>query len=131
MPKEIVHVPGVSDGLLKANVPISAAVKANGFVFVSGQPPIDPETGTIGITDVKAQTHLVLNNVKSCLEAAGSSMEQVVKVTIFITNAAYFATVNEIYKTYFPQDPPARTFVTMASWPMTFDVEIECIAVTD
>lgn len=131
MPKEIVHVPGISDGLLKANVPISAAVKANGFVFVSGQPPMDPETGSIDITDIETQTHRVLQNIKNCLEAAGSSMEQVVKVTIFITNTAYYAKVNEIYKTYFPQDPPARTFATIGSWPMTFDVEIECIAVAD
>jgi 2-iminobutanoate/2-iminopropanoate deaminase len=131
MPKEIVHVPGISDGLLKASVPISAAVKANGFVFVSGQPPMDPDTGRIEIADIGVQTRLVLDNVKRCLEAAGSSLEQVVKVNIFITNAAYFAKVNEIYKTYFPQDPPARTFCAMASWPMTFDIEIECVAVCD
>ena len=131
MPKEIVHVPGISDGLLKSQVPISAAVKANGFVFVSGQPPMDPETGKIEIADIRTQTRLVLDNVKRCLEAAGSSLDKVVKVNIFITNAAYFAAVNEIYKTYFPNDPPARTFCAMASWPMTFDVEIECTAVCD
>jgi enamine deaminase RidA (YjgF/YER057c/UK114 family) len=66
--------------------------------------------------------------VKATLEAAGSSLDKVVKVTIFITNAAYFNRVNEIYARYFPHNPPARSFVTIGSWPWEFDIEIECIA---
>jgi 2-iminobutanoate/2-iminopropanoate deaminase len=67
--------------------------------------------------------------MKHTLVSAGSSLERVVKCTIYITNAAYFGTVNEVYGRYFANEPPARTFVAMASWPMEFDVEIECVAI--
>ena len=127
MPKEIVHVPGISDGLLKAKVPISAAVKANGFVFVSGQPPMDPATGKIEIADIGTQTRLVLENVKRCLEAAGSSLDKVVKVNIFITNAAYFAAVNEIMGERFSEPYPARAAVGVRELPraVLLDGEVE------
>ena len=65
----------------------------------------------------------------AALEAAGSTLDQVLKVTVYASNSAYFATINEVYAGYFGENPPARTFVTVASWPMEFDVEIECIAV--
>lgn len=129
--KECVFVPGMSEALKKAKVPLSPAVKANGFVFVSGLPPIDPKTGKLVNGDIKRQTRLSLQNVKRALQAAGSSMDQVVKVTIYIVNAAYFEAVNEEYRKFFPKDPPARTFVTVGSWPMEFDIEIECVAVCD
>jgi 2-iminobutanoate/2-iminopropanoate deaminase len=126
--KEIIKVSPISEMLAKRNVPLSPAVKANGFVFVSGLPPIDRKTGELVKGDISAQTELSLENVKATLEAAGSSLGKVVKVTIYIANAAYFPTVNSIYARYFPHDPPARTFVAVGSWPMEFDVEIECIA---
>jgi len=131
MPKEIVNVPGLSEGLKKNNVPLSPVVKANGFVFVSGQPPFNIQTGELIQGDVETQTRACLEAVKYCLECAGSSMEQVVKVTAFSVNAAHFARFNEVYKTYFPNDPPARSFVTVASWPLDFDIEIECIALAE
>ena len=131
MPKEIPEVPGLSEGLRKNNVPLSPVVKANGFVFVSGQPPFDIETGDLVKGDLETQTRACLEAVKYCLECAGSSMEQVVKVTVFSVNAAHFRRFNEIYKAYFPKDPPARSFVTVASWPLDFDIEIECIALAD
>jgi reactive intermediate/imine deaminase len=126
--KEIVKVGPISEKLAKAKVPLSPAVKANGFVFVSGLPPFDLKTGELVKGDISMQTELSLENVKAALEAAGSSLEKVVKVTIYITNAAYFPTVNAIYARYFPVDPPARTFVNVGSWPLEFDIEIECVA---
>jgi reactive intermediate/imine deaminase len=129
MPKEIIHVSPISEALAKAKVPLSPAVKANGFVFVSGLPPFDRTTGTMVTGGIEAQTQASLENVKAALEAAGSSLDKVVKVTIYIANAAWFARVNEVYARYFPKDPPARTFVAVGSWPLEFDIEVECIAV--
>lgn len=128
MPKEIVKVSPISDMLAKGKVPLSPAVKANGFVFVSGLPPVDRKTGALVKGDIAVQTEVSLENVKAALEAAGSSLEKVVKATVFIANAAHFPTVNAIYARYFPHDPPARTFVAVGSWPLEFDIEIECIA---
>ena len=129
MDKEIIRVSPISEQLAKIRAPLSPAVKANGFVFVSGLPPLDRKTGAVVKGDISAQTELSLENVKAALEAAGSSLDKVVKVVIYIANAAYFPTVNEIYARYFPRDPPARTFVAVGSWPLEFDIEIECIAV--
>lgn len=128
MPKEIVKVPGLSESLDAAGVPLSLAVKANGFVFVSGLPPLDPDTGKPVRGDISLQTEYCLKNMENVLAAAGTSMENVVKVNVFIANCAYFNIVNDIYKKYFPQNPPARTFATVGSWPWEFDIEIECVA---
>ena len=132
MEKKIVYVSGHKqligeDG--KPLVPISPAVIANGFVYVSGQPPFDHTTGNLVSGDIQVQTRQVLENVKEVLAAAGSSMDKVVKTTVYCTNSGHFGLVNNVYREYFSEDPPARTFVTVASWPMAFDIEIECIAV--
>ncbi len=129
MEKQIFEVPGVSEAIRKQGVPLSAVVRAGDFVFVSGLPPVDPDTGKLFGGDIARQTELSLGNVKLALEAAGSSLEKVVKVTIYITNAAHFETVNAVYKGFFPHDPPARSFIAMSSWPIPFDIEIECIAI--
>lgn len=126
MKKEIVKI---DQGL--SATPLSAAVKAGGFVFISGTPPREPGRSEIPLADVSRQTELVLDGLRRRLEASGSSLEQVVKCTVYVTNAAYFDIVNEVYNRYFPTDPPARTFVTVGSWPWPFDVEIDCIAVAD
>lgn len=128
MDREIVKLSPVSEILAKGKIPLSPAVKANGFVFVSGLPPLDRKSGELVKGDISVQTQVSLENVKAALEAAGSSLENVVKVTIYISNAAHFPTVNAIYARYFPHDPPARTFVAVGSWPLEFDIEIECIA---
>jgi len=126
--KECVYMPGMSEALKKGKVPLSPAVKANGFVFVSGLPPLDTKTGKIINGDITKQTRMSLRNVRDCLKAAGSSLEDVVKVNIYISNSAYFDTVNDEYRKFFPKDPPARTFVTVGSWPWEFDIEVECTA---
>jgi reactive intermediate/imine deaminase len=127
--KEIIHVSPISEALAKAKVPLSPAVKANGFVFVSGLPPFDRATGKMVQGGIEAQTEASLENVKAALEAAGSSLDKVVKVTIYIANAAWFARVIEVTARYFPHIPPARTYVAVGSCPLECDNEVECIAV--
>ena len=132
MEKEIVDVPGhtrLFDENGKPLIPISPAVIAGDLVFVSGQPPFNHTTGELVLGDIQVQTRRVLENVKEVLEAAESSLDKVIKSTVYCTNSGHFHLVNDIYREYFPVDPPARTFVTVASWPMAFDIEIECVAI--
>jgi 2-iminobutanoate/2-iminopropanoate deaminase len=128
MTKETFHVPGISEAIAGAGVPLSAVVKGAGLVFVSGMPPIDTKNRRLVNGDIGKQTEVCLDNVKAALEAAGSSMDKVLKVTVYASNAAYFSTINKVYARYFSDAPPARTFVTVGSWPMEFDIEIECVA---
>jgi reactive intermediate/imine deaminase len=109
-------------------VALSPAVRANGFVFVSGLPGIDLATGKVVDGDIEEQTEASLAALKHALEAAGSSLDKVVKATVYVSNAAHFAKVNRVYARHFPDRPPARTFVAVGSWPLEFDIEIECIA---
>ena len=128
MKKKIIRVPGLTEAVAKTGAPLSILVKAGDFLYCSGLPPLDPKSGELVKGDIQTQTRAVLDALKYALEHAGSSLDKVVKTTIFITNAAYFKTVNDIYRTYFPNDPPERTFVAVASWPLEFDIEIECVA---
>jgi len=128
MDKQTFRVGKLSEALDRAKVPLSPVVKANGFVFVSGQPPLDAKTGELVRGDIRTQTEYVMENLKLCLETAGSSLDKVVKCNVFVSNIAYYDAVNEIYGRYFPVDPPARTFAAVASWPWEFDIEIECVA---
>ncbi|HXY98789.1 MAG TPA: RidA family protein [Stellaceae bacterium] len=128
MDRTVVEVPVISAGIRKAGVPLSPVIKANGFVFVSGMPPMDPKTGAFAKGDIATQTELSLQAVKQALEAAGSSIAKVCKVTVYVSNAAHFRTINEVYGRTFAEAPPARTFVAVGSWPLDFDIEIECIA---
>jgi reactive intermediate/imine deaminase len=128
MEKEIIDVPVISAAIRQLGVPLSPVTRGNGLVFVSGLPPLDLKTGELIRGDIEAQTAASLDAVKHALEAAGSSMEKVLKATVFIANAAYFPSVNKVYARYFPNQPPARTFVAVGSWPLEFDIEIECVA---
>lgn len=128
MEKKVHGCGKVGDAIAARNIPLSAATSGNGLVFVSGLPPIDWKTGELVRGDVLVQTRQSLENVKRALEEAGSSMDKVLKTTIYIANSAWFNEVNRIYAEYFPHNPPARTFVTVGSWPWEFDVEIEAIA---
>ena len=129
--KEVIEVPGVSWHLRKEGIPLSPVVRAGDFVFVSGLTPTNRRTGKIPLVTVEKQTKMVLDNMKVCLEAAGSSLKNVLKCTIYITNSAYFDEVNRVYRRYFTKDQPARVFCVVGSWPKKFDVEIDCIAVVD
>ena len=128
MEKEVIHIPKLSEILEQIGVPLSPVVKAGDFLFVSGLPPLDLESGKMLHGDIEVQTEQVMKNVAYALDCAGSSLEKVVKTNVFVTNAAYFNVINVICRRYFPHDPPARTFVAMSSWPMEFDIEIECVA---
>jgi 2-iminobutanoate/2-iminopropanoate deaminase len=108
--------------------PYSQAVLANGFAFLSGQIPIDPVTNTLIDGDIVAQTVRVLENIKIVLEACGSSLDKVVKTTVFVKDLGEFAKINETYARYFPENPPARSTVEAARLPRDVRVEIECIA---
>ena len=109
--------------------PYSQAVEANGFVFVSGQIPLDPKTGNIAAGDIREQTKRVMENGKAILAAAGCAMSTVVKSTIYLKNIGDFAGVNEIYGSYFPADPPARATVEVSRLPKDVAVEMDFIAV--
>jgi len=108
--------------------PYSQAIKANGFVFVSGQIPIDPVTNTLVSGDVAFQTERVLKNLAGILNTAGSSLEKVVRATVFLKNMSDFAAMNEVYGKYFHTTPPARSTVEVARLPKDVLVEIDVIA---
>ena len=107
--------------------PYSQAVEAGGFVFVSGQIPVD-QTGALIQADIKSQARQVMENAKVILSAAGCGMRQVVKATIYLTNMSDFASVNEIYGGYFQTDPPARATVEVSSLPKDAALEMDFIA---
>jgi 2-iminobutanoate/2-iminopropanoate deaminase len=108
--------------------PYSQAIKANGFIFVSGQIALDANSGEFIGTDVRQQTERVLENLKAILEAAGTSLHHVVKTTVFLKDMNDFTAMNEIYAGYFSAAPPARSTVEAARLPKDALVEIEVIA---
>jgi len=111
--------------------PITPVAVANGFVFLSGLPPFDPDTGEIKPAPFEVQADRVLAQMTRCLEAAGSSLAQVLKCNVYCTpNPSHFAAFNAVYQRYFPDGSPARIFVHVPSWPGPFDLEIDCVAVT-
>jgi 2-iminobutanoate/2-iminopropanoate deaminase len=112
----------------KAIGPYSQAVRANGFVFLSGQIPLDPKTQQVVEGDVAAQTERVLQNLKGVVEAAGSSLQHVVKTTVFLADMNDFAAMNEVYGRYFTAHPPARSTVQVSRLPRDVRVEIDLIA---
>ena len=108
--------------------PYSQAIKANGFVFTSGQIAIDPSTQQVVAGDVAAQTERVLRNLSEILEAAGSGLGKVVRCTVFLKNMNDFAAMNQVYAKYFSSAPPARSTVEVARLPKDVLVEIDVIA---
>lgn len=109
--------------------PYSLAVRQNGFVFLSGQIPLDPTTGQLVSGGIEEQTRRVLDNIAAVLDGAGLTIADVIKTTVFLKNMADFAKMNEVYATYFKDHPPARSCVEVARLPRDVQVEIEAIAV--
>jgi 2-iminobutanoate/2-iminopropanoate deaminase len=108
--------------------PYSQAVRANNFLYVSGQVALDPKTGEMVAGEIRQQTERVLENVKGIVEAAGSNMNHIVKTTVFLKDMSDFATMNEVYGRYFTLAPPARSTVQVSRLPKDALVEIEVIA---
>jgi 2-iminobutanoate/2-iminopropanoate deaminase len=111
--------------------PYSQAVVSGGFVFCSGQIPFDPKTGEMVSGDVAAQTDRVMRNLVAVLAEAGSSLDSVVKTTVFLSDMGLFADMNAVYAEHFGDHRPARATVAVKTLPKSVDVEIECIAALD
>ena len=124
MPKNVIR----SDRMPTPVASYSSAVRADKFVFVSGQIPLDPETGELVTGGIERETRRVLDNLTLVLEAAHATLADVVKVTVFLTDMADFKSFDAAYKSYFPVDPPARATVAVAALPRGAHVEIEAIA---
>ncbi len=124
MPKKIIKTTDAPQAI----GPYSQAVEAGGLVFVSGQIPIDPKTGNVVQSDIKAQTKLIMDNAKAILFAAGCTLSSVVKTTIYLKSMNDFAAVNEVYGGYFPSDPPARSTVEVSRLPKDVAIEMDFTA---
>jgi 2-iminobutanoate/2-iminopropanoate deaminase len=120
-----------TDGAPTAIGPYSQAIRASGFVFASGQIPIDPSTGQFVAGGIGEQTEQVLRNLSAVLEAAGSGLDRVVKTTVFLADLEEFTAMNEVYGRFFTNEPPARATVEAARLPRDARVEIEAIALVE
>ena len=120
-----------TDHAPKAIGPYSQAVVSKGFAFLSGQIPLDPASGQLVEGDVASQTERVLENLKAVLAACGSSLDRVVKTTVYLKDMGEFSKMNEVYARYFPTNPPARATVEAARLPRDVRVEIDCVAEAD
>ena len=112
-----------------STAPLSPAIVAGDFVFVSGQLGVDPKTGEFAGTGLEEQANQVLRNLSAVLEAAGSDLNHVVKTTVFLADMDDFSKMNEIYRSYFKEDPPARSTIQVARLPRNARIEIEAIAI--
>jgi reactive intermediate/imine deaminase len=127
MSKEIIS----TENAPQAIGPYSQAVKAGGLMFISGQIPLNPETGDLVSGSIEDEANQVIQNIKSICEAAGHGMEDIVKITIFLTDLGNFATVNDVMKKHFSEPYPARATVEISGLPLGVNVEIEAIVSTN
>ncbi len=127
MTKEIIS----TENAPQAIGPYSQAVKTGNLIFISGQIPLNPSTGDLVSGSIEDEANQVLNNLKSICEAAGYSLEDVVKITIFLTDLGNFASVNEVMKQHFQEPYPARATVEVSGLPLGVNVEIEAIVSTN
>jgi len=127
MPKKVEE----SDKIPKPVGPFSQGIKVGNLLFTAGMGPFDLKTGQLRLGDIRQQTKVVLENIKSILEAGGTSIDRVVKTTIFLTDLKDWAAMNEVYKTYFIKDPPVRSTIQVAGLWGGMAVEIEAVAEVD
>ena len=109
--------------------PYSQAIRAGSFIYTAGQIALDPQTGKLVEDEIQIQADRVLRNVKAVLEAAGASLQDVVKTTVFLKDMGEFAAMNEVYARYFGENPPARSAVQVAALPLGARIEIEAVAI--
>ncbi|MCZ4287633.1 RidA family protein [Hoeflea alexandrii] len=128
MQKEIIRVEPIATFAERRGVKVPAAVRHDGLVFVSNLPPYDFETGAILEAPLARQVEVVIKQMRLCLEAAGSSMDDILRCGLYIDDPAHFQTVETIYNQHFPDNPPARTLLFGSQWHGPFHVEIDCIA---
>ena len=117
-----------SEHLIKGG-PYSHVVEAGGFLYVSGMVPVDRAKGVSITDDIREATRIVLENIRTALQTAGSDLDRIVKVTVFLRDMADFKALNEVYQTFFPENPPARSCVAVRELPGNFPVEIEAVAI--
>jgi reactive intermediate/imine deaminase len=124
MKKEIIR----TDKGFVSKSPLSQAVKVGSTVYISGQVPVDSKTMQVVSDDFAAQARHVLESIKGIAEAAGGSLQSIIKTTVFLTDMGRFQEMNEIYRTYFPEEPPARTCIGVKELPRKSQIEIEAVA---
>ena len=127
MIKEVINIKGAPQAIGT----YSQGIKTENFIFTSGQIPINPQTGNLKTDDIKAEIRQVLDNLNAVLEGSGSALQSTVKLTVFVTDLGYFSEVNEVFKEYFPENPPARSAVQVSALPMGARIEIEAIGVVE
>lgn len=128
MKREVIRVEPFSSWGERLKVPVSTLVRHGDTLYLSGIPPFDPATGEIVQASIERQTEIVLEQMKLCLETAGSSLQNVLKCNVYCTAVEQFSAVNAVYARYFPKDPPARIFLCVPAWFGPFDIEIDCVA---
>jgi 2-iminobutanoate/2-iminopropanoate deaminase len=128
MKKEVIRVEPLSTYLDRVKAPTSAVTRCCDMIYVSGFPPFDPATGEIAKAPIERQAEIVLEQLKLCVETAGSSLANVLKCNVYCTSAEKFAAINALYARYFPKDPPARIFICVPICFAPFDIEIDCVA---
>jgi 2-iminobutanoate/2-iminopropanoate deaminase len=129
MKREIIRVEPLASYLEKYKAPTSTVTRHGDTIYVTGAPPFEPDTGEICVGPIERQTELRAGTVEAlCRDGGIIPGENILKVNVYVTSVEMFPAVNEVYRRYFPKDPPARIFVNVPAWNGGFDIEVDCIA---